>query len=536
MLEKFKTYFDQERSKYFFLAAFLLLVPALFHLTFSHLGFNPTDDGIVLAGARRVLEGQIPFLDFITIRTPLSFYLYAPIVIFAGRYTIWFARYFVLLEIAIISISWVLLSVKLLNLKIKSYYYFLLALIIFTITLHSFPIMPWTTLDALTFVSAGSLLLFNERRWLKYLGYFLIGLSPLFRQSFALFAIFPPLIAGDKKDLKAWLSLWTPSFLFAGFLLLSGSANDAVNQLISRSDLISFGFLIYLNIIFFLGLLLGGVLNFAWGRPQKENFYPLVAILFSIGVVLTLFVNRLGQASFAFFGFLLGILLTNLMIFKVRKGEPLFLFALLASWSAAISVGYAYPVLGAGVILGICFLYFLEKELIIRKVDFRNYLVIALALITTSAFLFARINYIYREPNAKYITRSLSLVFPGAGHIFTNSYTYAFLYDLDLLIKENPENNFVILPDFEAYWAASPKKNPLPADWTFDGELPNKKLVERVEKSLEENRGKQLIFVEKYDVGAISIGKSEIAKSEVADYVKEHFSKIKETEYFYIYR
>src|SRR5206468_857052 len=60
--------------------AFLTLVPLAAHALLSPLGFNPTDDGFVLAYSRRILLGQVPHRDFIMIRPALSPLLHAPLV------------------------------------------------------------------------------------------------------------------------------------------------------------------------------------------------------------------------------------------------------------------------------------------------------------------------------------------------------------------------------------------------------------------------------------------------------------------------
>ncbi len=63
-----------------FAAALLFLIPVslLSHVLFSWIGFNPTDDGVVLAATRRLLIGQVPHLGFISIRPAVSSLLWLP--------------------------------------------------------------------------------------------------------------------------------------------------------------------------------------------------------------------------------------------------------------------------------------------------------------------------------------------------------------------------------------------------------------------------------------------------------------------------
>lgn len=71
---------------------FVIVLAVAAHLVFSWRGFNPTDEGIVLAGARRILAGQIPHRDFIFIRPALSMVLHLPEVALGGQYVIWLSR------------------------------------------------------------------------------------------------------------------------------------------------------------------------------------------------------------------------------------------------------------------------------------------------------------------------------------------------------------------------------------------------------------------------------------------------------------
>ena len=57
---------------------FILIVAAICHFLFSPYGFNPTDEGFVLSATNRVLHGQIPHVDFSSVR-PLGYaYLHIP--------------------------------------------------------------------------------------------------------------------------------------------------------------------------------------------------------------------------------------------------------------------------------------------------------------------------------------------------------------------------------------------------------------------------------------------------------------------------
>src|SRR5436190_18323148 len=82
------------------------------HFLFSAFGFVPSDDGFNLAYSRRILDGQIPYKDFLlahNLGTPL---LFVPFVRFGGEYTFWLTRFVVWFEFACIAWIWTYLISK----------------------------------------------------------------------------------------------------------------------------------------------------------------------------------------------------------------------------------------------------------------------------------------------------------------------------------------------------------------------------------------------------------------------------------------
>src|SRR6059058_502554 len=94
-------------------ACFLLLVPLIFHLCFSWMGFTPTDEGFTLAHSRRILDGQVPHRDFIIIRPFFSPLLHVPVVRFGGAYTFWLSRLVVWFQFGCLAALWTIVSDRL---------------------------------------------------------------------------------------------------------------------------------------------------------------------------------------------------------------------------------------------------------------------------------------------------------------------------------------------------------------------------------------------------------------------------------------
>ena len=87
-------------SKLYNYAYFVLVTSfvLIFHLIFSKYGFNPTDDGHVLAHAKRILNGEIPHRDFISIRPAMSSFLHSiEIIIFPTEKIFYYSRFVVII-------------------------------------------------------------------------------------------------------------------------------------------------------------------------------------------------------------------------------------------------------------------------------------------------------------------------------------------------------------------------------------------------------------------------------------------------------
>ena len=85
---------------------FLLLLATICQFLFSNFGFNPTDEGFVLSATNRVLHGQIPHVDFSSVR-PLGYaYLHIPEFLFSENYFFLISRFVFWLEQILIAFLW----------------------------------------------------------------------------------------------------------------------------------------------------------------------------------------------------------------------------------------------------------------------------------------------------------------------------------------------------------------------------------------------------------------------------------------------
>lgn len=557
--------------------AFVILVPVIAHLLFSHLGFNPTDDGFMLAGSRRIIDGQIPHLDFISIRPAGSHLLHVPFVLFGGDYAIWISRLFAWFEFGCIAWAWTVIGGRSLQVFRSNLEKFVLALIAFCFSAHCFPIMVWHTLDALFVASVGIALCYKQSKLLKALGYLLIGMSVLFRLNFLLLVPASILLLDDWRQKRYWFIAVLPTACYVGYLAISGAMPDAVLQLTTYSLKTSLGKAVY-TYIFNSGTawgILAGYLatfmahgKFNFGSMTKNAIWTrIIGILILFGIPLSVAGSLaiggyfyIGHPSFAVFGTVIGLLL--FFLYKDKKVTPLIrcgVMLLIVAWSVSLSIGYNTPALAMGPL--VLFLVGcaisscpapvgsresgrLNWSVLVRpltRLSVRNHINILAVLLligTLITFSIARLTYIYREMPASHLTYDLGEVLLGGKLIKTNHNTYLFLKDLEVArdIAKDKEKGYAIIPDVAANWIKSSQPNPLSIDWPQSTELGRQELEDRIIGDLERHRGGLIVIVQKYQASSLNSGFSPLSdRYHIVQYVQSHWSKTGETQFFELY-
>lgn len=527
---------------------FLVFIPIIAGFVFSPLGFNPTDDGFTLAYSRRIIEGQIPHRDFIIIRPFLSPLLHTPFVLLGGEYTYLISRVFVWFQFSFIAWFWVIFVEK----KIKEVVFgglerIFIALVSFVASVHSFPIMAWHTIDGLFLIVMGLSLFLVEKRVFVMLGYFLIGMAYLCKQSFLFVAPLTLIIMGDWRKLHYWLAIVTPGILYITFLLFTRALQDAILQLSTQTNIFSAGLITYFNIYTLLGCIVGYIscrlytqeesLSGVLWKNQLRIFALSVVLL--IGLLITFAVAPFPVLSFVLFGLVVGFFGQNL---RKNKTEAKIVFtSLLMAWSASLSIGYNTPVLASGQLLTVL-LVFVYSKIADNLRLYRNIYIFGLfsmCFVISVLFGLFRANYIYREQEASNLVKRLDEVLPGGRYIRTNENTYKFLVDLQnaISIAQDLGMTYSIVPDCAGWWVKSPQTNPISIDWAQGTELGKPELNERVIRELESIRHNNIVIVQKVEANDLSNGFTPLGDQYVVvEYIKNHFVKVYETSFFELYR
>lgn len=271
--------------------------------------------------------------------------------------------------------------------------------------LHTFPIMPWHTIDGI-FFSVFSLFFLKKRRYLSSLTFLVLAL--LIKQSFFIFGFVMGIIllvhiyrnrTWDKKDLYIFI----PTILFFLFSLFQYGIvenfdsflnqvfnSSAASNFYQSSIAVYFSDKIFITIVFVIGLI-----TFYFSKLNRKTAELLLLILFPFITIFPFF----NQGSFI--GIHSLFLLLIVLYWKYEPENRYIFFLLFLAWSSSISWGYNTPIF---------FVLILLYKFIERKKRF----FIALWGITLITFFIHRIKYTYLSDsllNTKYtLTKNISSV------------------------------------------------------------------------------------------------------------------------------
>ncbi len=470
-------------------------------------GYNPSDEGAVIAQSYRILKGEIPHLDFISMR-PIFSGLFHIIDLLIPAPLIISSRWITFVEIYTFYFVLFLLLSKLLVIKNGNLKVMFITLILAPLSMELF-LFPWTTIDALFFSSLSlffiSKLYCNDEKWyFVSLAVLFASFASLCRQTFFLYFLFVIVILIIKMTLQAKFKQYLisiiigsiPFFLYLTLLVINNCFQDALMQLFARGEFYERGIFVYklflmspgiyaFKVILLIGIVIFILLLFL---PRLKLilfrwFYLLMTFIFFYCFVKILFLDSkelISEYSFnIFFSFLIFSVFCIKISNSIKGFLPVYLFVLiLISWISSISVGLPYPYFMVGVLLGvaiiICFhglnfcLYSFEKtSLYSRSFKFALFVFLIWYCFNSSKRI-GRLNY--RDKPAEYLIHDLSLIHYNYTGIKTNTNTYNYLKELNNLTL-NYHNKFITIPNNSMIYALTNSRNPLPVDWFQEPEF-----------------------------------------------------------------
>lgn len=527
---------------------FVVIAGLAAHRRYSWMGFNPTDDGFLLAITRRVLHGDVPHRDFISIRPVGSSLIHAPFVLFGGPYTFVVDRFFVWFELATIAFLWAGLMLRAARVRPRGLPQVALAAAGMMLSAHTFPVLAWHTIDALFACTLGLVLV--ERRRTRLLGYALLGFAALCKQNFALMAPLVVLLRGDRRELRAWLAVGSMPALYVSWVGLHHGLPDLVEQLTAQSDLWTAGWKSFvgrpsLGLRFALGVVLGLL---AFGRrldalvDRRRGLLVAVVCIAILVEASTIFEKNedYGAFSFDLFAMAAGVVAAS-MGTEDDEWWRIALVAVVLAWSTTLSMGYVMPALASAPlvsVLGSVGLRGLERGPDRRLLPHWS----SAALVGVAALVLLRVDVvrhrnIYRDQQALLLTATVDHVFAGTKGIRTSVPMREFADDLRLAIEKAGPGEYAILPDLAAFWVRRPQ--PLVTVWPLNAELASPELHHRALVETDLRRGRITLIVAKVTVESIAGGGGQSvteAYSDLVGEVRRAWKLVDSTRDFDIYR
>lgn len=460
------------------------LLPLLYFCLYGFDGFADTDQGFVPALAWRVKLGQLPYLDFVYVRPPLT-----P-VLHALELWLWPLDLQVLgMRLDYYLMLWASVAFGVMTLRRHwdfqrlGIHPWMLGVLGFLFAAHNFPAMPWHTVDGIFFGSLGIWLVTHPHaRWRMVAGLCALALAGLAKQPFAVMLPLGMGLLGLLHPLKKTLvvSALALGVLAAGAtlaltLLPQGFAAAMLAQVMGASqagELLRTGLILYLWPSGIAVAILLGVGAFM-RTPRGKRWL-------AVGLLATLALFPLGHAGLAVWkmtfmpprlGVYHALLLAAMLaaMFHGRKGgrKPAAVLLLLSvlSWASSLSWGYAVPVLFA--LPGVFGVLLLMRGHL--GFTFATWHLPAAAGLAFLGFFLLQL-FPYRDAPRWELQAGAGQVFPQLSHIRTSAENIARLKELRAL-DSLYQGNFIVLPAQPAAHYLARRVPPLGIDWEHDAEI-----------------------------------------------------------------
>lgn len=564
------------RNKYFIVAGLTLILIVISFFAINYVeneGFNPTDEGVVLAQSWRIINGEVPHSDFISIRPAASGFLHSIIFAFPGP-LVSNARWFVLFQYFAIALVMSLMLFReierVLQLKIHFIYLFSLLISGFTVVVLNYNLYSWTTIDAVFWSVLAMPLVFSSQKWKIALGLLLTALAALSRQTFAVVTIAGYLYVffRYRKSFTQYILVFVVGALpFIAYLLMlvfTSALPDFISQMTGRSEFFQTAILQYfkrfalgmtspLNIIC---LFICAILYFKRKTDFSRMFLDkglhavlsLVYICFAFAIVIRHFLLDeidIYNLPFDLFFMLVFFTIFHFLLRPESKTIRMISIAvLLISWTSSISLGDNSPVFTAGILflslIVMCYDVILGHPSKFTKPVTNKVLLLVLAFAITGLGLYSQSRINYRDTSSDQFVAGLGDASPEFGDIRANRHVVAYYNELSEIFCELPNSldNTVVFPHNAMFYPVMKTKNPAPLDWITANEYigQEERIIDDFNLIFEQET--VYFIIEKVDVRVICLGlRKRVYESDlVYDMITQNCHKIDlDSEFFDVY-
>jgi hypothetical protein len=516
-------------------ATFLLLLNLAFRIP-SGEGFNPSDEGVVLAQSWRIMNGEIPHHDFITLRPAGSGFFHVIDFILPGNLII-ASKWFTLIEYIFYSILISFLLVQILfPVKNRSFRNALTAgagIWAALLNINHYNLFAWTTIDAVFWFSFALFGYYRyslpgvRNRWLwVFTAVASAVVSALCRQTFALPAMVL-MVAMLVRLLRNrdTLCLWAfggglmPGIACLLMLLFTGSVADFITQMTGRTEIWETGIVKYLHAFWHspaFWIILPVILTILVRRWFEETGkkivhlntiiitqkYIIIAAIILSSILVYLMPEQLFSLSLLMFWLSIASILLVWAGSDGSTGLGITGWVLLIAWTSSVSTGDNAPVFTVG-LLAVASLLLLIRHLPPVKLPRVVYSVAGVSLLVLSGlYIKAQKEYNYRDLPADQLIVEGKNLFRDLDGVKLNSSVGSYLADVKKIYEAcgSPAGRFAVWPNNAIIYRFLDSPNPFSLDWMqkpeFAGSEP--RLMTEVEEKLKTQD--LFILVEKYNV------------------------------------
>ena len=491
-------------------AAWISALAAFLVLRVGRFGFNPSDQGFVLALSWRVLNGEIPHVDVISPRPLGSAYLH--LIDFAVPAPLFLASGFVTdVEIIVATIACAALVTRVSPLRWGPLLTLLVAAAA-VVNLHTFPMMAWHTIDGIALTAVGWWLvdagLRSGSAGRRRTGLFLLGFAVMVKQSFmfavpvgVLLLLFHPAEdwRGNLRSGRWWRRTVVDLLCLGGFPLIYVGLVTAAGGLVPMIEQVTGGTGAWGNGLyeFWLAgdLVVGDVRRHIlmvaacvvlaaalWLLRRPLGAAAVWVRLLPLAGAAVVTVYALAQTHLAFPGswatkllwLLIAVIVLDAVVHRHLPWRPLLI--VLLGFMASLSWGYSYPGLLAGTLVLTTLLLLASAA---PEIDLggRRWIV-PRALVGVVALAGACLMLVTEHDRAPVIdlprdqlTVSLGSATPAMQGIRTNPSTALYVNQIGECLRQFPAAEVAVLPDSPFAYPAFELENPFPLDWPLAPEL-----------------------------------------------------------------
>jgi len=481
-------FLNKENSIYAFV---IILITYFFWEIDAKYGFVPRDEARVLGMVQRISNGEVPHRDFMyqtLIGSPYLhiFHLLIPTM------NLQFQRIVSILMFQIYSLALLSLSDNFrksaLHLKV------LLFIISSILNMHFFEFTIWPTVDGIFTLSIGSFLIFKSNKY-QYIGFFIIGLSPLMKTPYFISVFFITLFATiiiDRFTLKDFvfksLTAASPTVIYIIFVSVNGGLQNLIEETLNQPsnsfELVNswihhLGF--YEKRLIPLSILL--VLLFTYKAKTFKT--SLIVSSFSF-IAIVLLVNFLDFTSMTYKPIinLLNLFFIFILFLKYRNNRfpdtfvPFFICYSI-EFAAIMSIGYRWGLFVSGTVIVLILLTTIDigyisknisdKSKYIRTTSIYSLLILIMFAVPLKDSISFKSEYIYMDKDKDNLVFNLNNLHPKYGNVYTSDTVYAYLQSIQNCLARYDTKKVSIFPDNPLLYFIYDLENPIPVDWYTAG-------------------------------------------------------------------